>query len=128
MKYSETTKADPSNWSSGYHGFPCSPGALYTMGYPSKTHLKPKSHEISFPYNLFPNYQLILGFCTNHDSITAVHSANFQNDGTNKTDVIDEPVFTRFEFKLYIAQGPCNTFPVKQKYSNLNLNLEVYDL
>ena len=39
---------------------------------------------------------MILKFCTEHGSITAVLCANFQNDFTTKMDVMDEQEFTRF--------------------------------
>ena len=37
--------------------------------------------------------QIILKFCTVHDSDTAVHCAKFQNVSATETDVMDEPDF-----------------------------------
>ena len=39
-------------------------GELGNKGYPSETHLKPNSCEISFAHNFFLNHQIILIFCT----------------------------------------------------------------
>ena len=60
------------------------------IGYLSRTHLKPQSHEISFANNIFPSYSIILKFCTDHDSETSALCAKFQNDWTAQTDVMDE--------------------------------------
>ena len=49
------------------------------IGCPSKTHLKLRSHEISFVHNLSLSYQITLKFCTEHVSITAVLCAKFRN-------------------------------------------------
>ena len=76
------------------------PRVLCNIGYPSETHGKLKSREISFAHNLFINYPIVLNFCTVHGSITAVLCAKFQNDWTIARDIIDERVFARFEFKM----------------------------
>ena len=72
--------------------------SCYNIGYPSETHRRLKSCEILFVHNLSFSSPIILKFCTEHGSITAVHCANFQNDCTNEVDVIDKQVYTRFEF------------------------------
>ena len=48
------------------------PGDLCIIGYPSKTHLKPKSSEISYFCG-----QIALWFCTEYVSITAVRYLQF---------------------------------------------------
>ena len=87
-------------------------GDLCNIGYLSGAHFKPKSCEISFARNLFLGYSIILKFCTEHGSDTAVLCAKFQNDWMNETDVMDEQVFARFEFKISseryaILHSPC---------------------
>ena len=47
------------------------------MGYPSKTHLKLKCREVSFAHNLFRSCPIVVKFCTEHDSDSAVIWANF---------------------------------------------------
>ena len=82
------------------------------MEYPSEKHLKLKSRKISFVHNSHIEFPIILKFCTEHGSTTAVLCAKFQNYWTIKTDVMDERDFTRFEFKMlfgqisHIAHGP----------------------
>ena len=77
---------------------------LCNTGHPSETHLKLKSREISFFHNTRVNNPIILIFCTEHDSITAVLRVKCQNDWTTETDVIDEQDFARFEFKMSFAR------------------------
>ena len=87
-------------------------GVLCNIGYLSETHLKPKSCEISFACNLFINYPIVMTFCTEHASDTAMLCTNFQIDWTTEVDVMDEWDFVRFEFQIsfrrisYIAQHP----------------------
>ena len=56
------------------------PGVLCNIGYPPETHLKTKSREISFAHNFRFNCPIVLKFCTEHGSDTAVPCAKFQND------------------------------------------------
>ena len=72
------------------------PGALCNIGYPSETHLKLKSCEISFVYNSYLSWPIVLRFFTEHGSITAVLCAKFQIDWTIETDIMDEQDFTKF--------------------------------
>ena len=86
---------------------------MCNIGYLSKTHLKPKSCEISFAHNLFINYLIVLKPCTKHDSDTALFCARFRNNWTTETNVMDEQDFTRFEFKMDgypISQDPKRSF------------------
>ena len=46
--------------------------------------------------NLFFGCQIVLIFCTEHDSITAVLCANCQNDLATQIDVLDETDFAIF--------------------------------
>ena len=75
-----------------------SPGVACNIGYPSETYLKLKSHEISFAHNLFISNPIVLKFCTEHGSDTAMLSAKFQNNWTTDTDVMDEQAFVRWWF------------------------------
>ena len=82
-------------------------GALCNIGYPSEIHLKLKSREILYAHNSCLSWPIILKFCTEHGSITAVLCANFQTDWTIETDVMDQPVFLRFEFKMSLKRISC---------------------
>ena len=42
---------------------------------------------------------IILQYCTEHDSMAIVHSAQFQNDLSANLDVLDRRGFARFQFK-----------------------------
>ena len=78
---------------------------------PSETHIKSKSRKTSFTHNLITRYSVVLKFCTEHGSTTAMLYAKVRNDCTTET-VKDEHDFTRIEFKMilgripYIAQPP----------------------
>ena len=66
----------------------------YTMGYcgigyPPQTHIKVKSRGISFVNNVHFNCPIVLKFCTEYGSITAVLCAKFQNDRTMEIEVVD---------------------------------------
>ena len=54
------------------------------VGCPSETQLKLKSREISFVHNFRLNNPIVLKFCKEHGSITAVLWAKCQNDWTTK--------------------------------------------
>ena len=81
------------------------------LRHPSETRLKPKYREISFVHHSFFSNPIVLKFCTEHGSDTAVL---LQSDRTTETDVTAERDFARFEFKMsfervsYIAQHPRN--------------------
>ena len=51
---------------------------------------------------LFSSDQIILKFCTEHGSITAMLCAKIQNNLTTEMDIIDEWVFVKFEFKTVL--------------------------
>ena len=73
-------------------------------------------------------YQIILKFCTEHGSITAVLYAKFQNDWATQEWIRDKRDFARFEFQmsLYpILQQPLNT---RQKPSGMLLESWVQHL
>ena len=61
--------------------------------------LNPKSREISFAHNVFLSFPIALIYCAEHDSITAILCAQFENDSTIETDVTDKRVFVKFEFE-----------------------------
>ena len=73
------------------------------IGYPPETHIIIWSREILSTYDLLLS-QIVLKFCTEHGSITAVLCANFQNDLTNGMDVLDEGVSVRFPFNIRFGQ------------------------
>ena len=74
--------------------------------YPSQTHLKLKSHKISFAYNIHLNNPIVLNFCTEHGSITAMLCAKFHNNWTTEIDIMDERHFTRFWFTMNLQTYP----------------------
>ena len=81
------------------------------IGYPSETHLKFKFCEISVVHNNRFICPIVSKFCTEHDSITAVLCAKFQNNWISYTWNIGKRDFTRFGFKSlgwisYAAQFP----------------------
>ena len=55
---------------------------LCNIGYPSETYLKLKFREMSFLNNSRFGYPIVVTFCTEHGSDTAVLCAKFQNDWT----------------------------------------------
>ena len=57
---------------------------------------QPKSREISFTHNLILSYQIILKFCTEHGSDTAVFCAKFQKDWIIEANVMEERDFAGF--------------------------------
>ena len=77
------------------------PGDYHTVGYPSE---KPKSPKISLAHNWLLSDEIVLNFCTEHGSITAVLCVNFQNDLTDEMGVLEERDFTRFEFNMSFEQ------------------------
>ena len=50
---------------------------FWGIRYPSETHLKLKSHEISFARNIFRSYLIVLKFCIEHGNDIAVLCAKF---------------------------------------------------
>ena len=56
-----------------------------------------KSLENLFAHDLLLSCHIVLKFCTEHGSATAMLCANFQNDMASETDVLDERDFSRFE-------------------------------
>ena len=68
------------------------PGVVCNIVCPSESHLKLKSREISFVQNTRFNDSIFWKFCTEHDSITTVFSAKFQDDLTTETDGMYTPV------------------------------------
>ena len=61
-------------------------------------HLKLKSREILFAHNSLLSWQIVLKFCTEHGSNTAVLCANFENDLSTYINTVDKQDFARFEF------------------------------
>ena len=80
---------------------------------------KLKSREVSFLLSFLRNCRIVLKFCTEHGSITAVLCAKFQNVLTTMTKIMKKRDFTRFEFRnrfrtdflyCYRAQVPDRLF------------------
>ena len=88
---------------------------LCNIACPSETHLKLKSHEISFVHIISFNCPISLKFCTEHGSDTAVLCAKFQ-----LAWVFGKRGFARFEFKMsfgrisYIAPIPAGPWQLRQ--------------
>ena len=73
-----------------------------------------KSREISLVHNIGVICPIVLQFCTEHGSYTAVLCAKFQNDRTTEECVMCKRDFARFGFSmrlgriLHMAQCPCS--------------------
>ena len=84
------------------------------MEYPTKIHHKPKSREISFAYNLVFTWPIVLKFCIEHGSCTAVLCTKFRNDWLTDSDVwtnsiswvLDGVIATLSRFYYYEIRGP----------------------
>ena len=63
------------------------PGSLCNIGYPSETHLKLKSRHVSFADILLRSCLIVVNFCIEHGSDTAVLCARSQNDYATETDI-----------------------------------------
>ena len=83
----------------------CKPGVLCNKGYPSETHLKLESREISFIHNLVISYPIILKFYTELDNDSAVLCEKFQKDWATETGVMDDRDLARFEFKMSFGRS-----------------------
>ena len=68
---------------------------LGDMVYPSETHFKRKSREISFIHNMRCNCAVLLKFYTENGSIAAVFCAKFQKIGQKRNRL-----FARYGFKM----------------------------
>ena len=88
--------------------------------------LKLKSHEFSFYHNLSFSCQIILKFCSEHGSTTAVLCAKFQNDLTTAMDDLNwQDFFERFEFKMHFGSYPklSNHLEICSKYGSVTAML-----
>ena len=74
------------------------------MGYPSETHLKPKSRENVFAHHLILNCPIVPKFCTEHDSITV----NFETSGQLErmlwtcSDILNRVEFVFAKHRVYL--------------------------
>ena len=81
-------------------------------GYPSETHLKLKTRNISLVHNIPFGLHMFLIFCRDHVSITAVQCTTIQNGWVNMKKAMGKRDLAWFEFKIrfwhisYVAQGP----------------------
>ena len=81
-------------------------------GYPSETHLKLKTRNISLVHNIPFSLHMFLLFCRDHVSITAVQCTTIQNGWVNMKKAMGKRDLAWFEFKIrfwhisYVAQGP----------------------
>ena len=105
---------------------------LCNIGYPSETHLKRKSRKNSFFHKIFSCWPIVLKYCTEHGSITAVLYANFKRLGDSKINYgkRDFRRFERFKMRLdgyTVLQCPrlslLNTL-CKQKSTSANIKIE----
>ena len=62
------------------------------MGYPYKMHLKLISLEVSFAQSSFRSCPIVLNFCTELGSDTAVLCANFLKERSTETDAIGKQI------------------------------------
>ena len=65
---------------------------------------KLKFRKMSFIHNICYCYLIVLKFCTEHGSITAVLCAKFQNHWTTEKNAMDRWHFMRFDLKLSLRQ------------------------
>ena len=65
-----------------------------------KSNTRRISMIVSFAHNLFCICLVVLKFCTEHGSDTAVLCTTFQNDWATETDVMVERDFANFEFTM----------------------------
>ena len=93
------------NGGGGGGGYQVIPGGLFNKRYPSETHLKLKSHRISFLNNLFPSCQIFWQFFTEH-GFTSMPSAKFLTDFTTEMDVMEKRDFERIKLKLSCGRIP----------------------
>ena len=87
------------------------PGVLCIIGYPSETHIKLKSREISFVLNIRLDKQIVLIFCTEHGSIIAVLCAKFQYDWKTDKCLWTNEVLRDFSLR-WVSDGYC-TAPLR---------------
>ena len=80
-----------------------------------------KSREVAFSHKLCGNCPIVLTFCTEHGSDTAMLCAKFQNNWTIKQMLWMHRVFARFESKMSVGQISYISQPLA---SCLNLQLE----
>ena len=73
-------------------------GAVAIKNTPLKLILKRKSHGILFAHNPIISCPIILQFCTEHGSNTAVLCVKFQNHWATDMDALDEQTFMKFQF------------------------------
>ena len=67
---------------------------------PSETDLKYKFRKDAFVHRNLISCPIVLKFCTEHGSTTAVPGAKSQSDWTIRADFMGERNFARFEFKI----------------------------
>ena len=67
---------------------------------PSQIYLIMKSYSVSSSHNIDFSWQILLKFCTEQGSMTAVLCAKFQKDAWTKKVVMDRWYLSRFEFKM----------------------------
>ena len=66
-----------------------------------------KSQIISFAYNIHYVEWILLKFCIEHDSHTAVLCAKFQKDSFTATEAMNKHDFARFPFKTDLCWYLC---------------------
>ena len=84
---------------------------LCNAGYPSETHLKLKSREISFTHNSFISIPIILKFCTEHGSITANFEMIVQ---------LEQLLWTNEISRDWISRWVLDRFPILHKAPDLH--------
>ena len=92
------------------------PGLLRNsnIGYLSETSLKLKSWEISFIHKICYSCQIVLEFCTEHDSTTVVLCTKFQNDWVSAEIMTGKDISRDLSLKLV-----SNGYPILHKAPSL---------
>ena len=87
-------------------------GGCCNIGYPSETHFKPKSREISFASNSLLSWRIVLKFCTEYDSTLCKISKH----STTDFDTVEKRDWMIGEFKMsfgsisYMTTDSCDPF------------------
>ena len=99
------------------------PMGCSNRGYPTEIHRKLKSCEISFAHKIYRSCPIVLTFCTEDGSDTAMRCVKFQPDWGIDTDVMNERYFVSMILVsggmpyIATAQGRCYGIQI-QRLSN----------
>ena len=81
------------------------PAGCYNIGYPSlQFYLKLKSRKMFLVHAIHFSDLIILKFCTEHGSITAMSCAKFQHDRATEKYIMGKHIFVSFEATMWVCQ------------------------